>query len=122
MARGSERSDLAPVSSVFIQPRCRMRSGDCDTFSDTVLFLASVIHSWYAGHASLPYGHAGSLYRDHRSFVLAVSVLLLVTALILLWWAEGFWFAAGGAVAYFLVLPLITYPLLSAMGLVPTRR
>jgi hypothetical protein len=42
-----------------------------------ILFLASVIHSWYAGNASLPYGQGAGLYREHGGFVLAVSVLLL---------------------------------------------
>ena len=86
-----------------------------------ILLLTSVIHSWYAGNASAPHGEAAGLIRDHGSFVLAVIVLLLVTALILLWWAKGFWSAAVGAGLYFFLLPLITYPLLNAIGLVPRR-
>ena len=66
------------------------------TFSAILLlFLASVIHSWYAGNASLPYGQGAGLYRGYGGFVLAVSVLLLVTALILLWWAKGFGLRLG---------------------------
>jgi len=86
-----------------------------------LLFAASVIHSWYAGNASLPYGLGAGGYRDHRGFVLAVNVLLLMTALILMWWAKGFWSAAVGAGVYFFLLPLITYPLLNMIGLVPIK-
>lgn len=86
-----------------------------------LLFLASVIHSWYAGNASAPYGHAAGLVQDHGGIVLAVQVLLLITALVLLCFAKGFWLAVIGAALYFLLLPLITYPLLSALGLIPTR-
>lgn len=92
------------------------------TLSATVLlFVASLIHGWYAGNASLPRGHAASLVRDHDGFILAVLTLLLVGTLILLWSAKGFWFAVGGAGAYFFLLPLITFPLLTATGLVPTK-
>jgi hypothetical protein len=87
-----------------------------------LLFLTSVIHSWYAGNASAPHGEAAGLIRDHGSLVLALTVLLLVISLILLWWAKGFWSAAVGAGLYFFLFPLITYPLLSAIGLVPARR
>lgn len=83
--------------------------------------MASVVHSWYAGNASLPHGHAASLVRDHGGFIFAVFSLLLVGALILLWSAKGFWFAVGGAGAYFFLLPLITFPLLTTIGLVPTK-
>ena len=86
-----------------------------------LLFVTSIIHSWYAGNASAPRGEAAGLIRDHGGFVLAVTVLLLVTALVLLWWAKGFWSAAVGAGLYFFLFPLITYPLLSAIGLVPRR-
>lgn len=86
-----------------------------------LLFAASVIHSWYAGNASLPHGHPASLVRDHGGFILALFTLLLVGALILLWSAKGFWFAVGGAVAYFFLFPLVTYPLLSTICLVPVK-
>jgi ribosomal protein S27E len=92
------------------------------TLSAIVLLLvASVIHGWYAGNASLPHGHAASLVRYHGGFILVVFTLLLVGALILLWSAKGFWFAVGGVGAYFFLLPLITLPLLTAIGLVPTK-
>jgi len=93
------------------------------TFSAiALLFLASIVHSWYAGNVSLPRGQAASLIRDHGSLVFIVFTLLLTAALILLWMAKGFWCAAVGAIAYFFLLPLITYPLLSSIGLVPAKR
>ena len=92
------------------------------TLSAIVLLLAaSVIHCWYAGNASLPRWHRASLVRDHEIFVFAVTVLLPVTALILLWWANGFWSAAVGAGLYIFLFPRIIYALLNMIGLVPLK-
>jgi len=80
-----------------------------------LLLLSSLIKGWYAENALLPYGQAASLYRDHSGYAVAAFVLLLIAALILLWFAKGLWYAAIGAVAYFL-FPQITRPLLVALG------
>jgi ribosomal protein S27E len=98
-----------------------MKLGGITLGAAVILFVASVIHSWYAGNASLPRGHAAPLVRDHGGLVFTLFTLLLLVALGALWAAEGFWFAIGGAGVYFLVFPLITLPLLTMVGLTPGR-
>lgn len=90
-----------------------------------LLFLASVIHSWYSANAAASETAArGEVAIGFIMFgrgVLAFSVVLLIIGLVLLWIATGFPGVIVGAAAYFLVLPLVTLPLLTALNLIPRR-
>jgi hypothetical protein len=55
------------------------------------------------------------------SYVLTFSIALLIGGLVLLWIHRGFLGALVGVAAYFLVLPILTLPLLRALDLVPPR-
>lgn len=54
-------------------------------------------------------------------YILALSVVLLIIGLALLWAATSFVAVLVGLAVYFLVLPLITLPLLTALNLTPRR-
>lgn len=86
-----------------------------------LLFVASILHSWYAGNAAARMTQRATGFVMYGSYVLAFSIFLLVLALGLLWVARGFVAAFAGAAIYFLVLPLLTLPLLTALNLVPPR-
>ena len=53
--------------------------------------------------------------------VIALSAILLITGLVLLWIGVGFFGAIIGALVYFLLLPLVFMPLLTALNLIPVR-
>ena len=86
-----------------------------------LLFVASLLHSWYSGNAAVRITQQALGFMMFGSYVLAFSVLLLLCGLALLWSAAGFVGAIIGAAVYFLVLPLIIIPLLTALDLIPRR-
>lgn len=87
-----------------------------------LLFLASLLHGWYAGHASVPISRAAIGYMYYRGYVIAVAAVCFVVAVILLWLSRGIWWAVGGAASYFLFLSRITWRILVALGLVPVKQ
>ena len=86
-----------------------------------LLFLASLIHGWYAGNAVVPISQAAIAFMYYRGYIIAFAAVLLMTALTLLWMAKGVWWVAGGAGVYFLFFPRVTRRLLIALNLVPRR-
>jgi hypothetical protein len=53
--------------------------------------------------------------------VLAISIVLLISSLALLWISTDFFAVIAGTVAYLFLLPLLTLPLLTALHFVPAR-
>jgi len=86
-----------------------------------LLLLANLLHSWYAGNAAARLTQRAVGFMMFSGYVLASSVVLLIGGLLLLWIDAGFWVAVVGLAVYFLVLPLLTLPLLSALNLLPRR-
>ena len=85
------------------------------------LLLGSLLHSWYAGNAAARITQKALGFIAFGGYVLAFSIVLLISGLALLWIDAGFLGAVVGAAVYFLVLPLLTLPLLIALNLVPRR-
>jgi len=77
-----------------------------------VLVLASVLHCWYAANAGTERGHAAGGFYVFGRGVVALSLLLLLISVVLIWSGSSFLWAAAELVAYFLVMPLIFVPIL----------
>lgn len=86
-----------------------------------LLLLASLLHSWYGGNAAARLTQRAVGFMMFRGYVFAFCVVLLISGLALLWVDTGFFGVVVGAAVYFLVLPLLTLPLLTALNLVPRR-
>jgi hypothetical protein len=85
-----------------------------------LLFLAALLHSWYGGNyrAKSP-GDVSMAFVLYRTYVVWVGIVLLLAGLVLVWVAKGFLWVIAAAIAYWLVLPMVTVPLLVALKAVP---
>ena len=87
-----------------------------------LLFLASMLHGWYAGHAAVSISQAAYAFMFYRRYIAVLFALSLITGLGLLWAARGFWWTAGGAVIYFFAPPRLTWRLLILLKVVPPQQ
>jgi hypothetical protein len=86
-----------------------------------LILLASFFHSWYAGNAGASVSQVAFGFIWYGSYVLAFSIVLLISGLVLLLIAKGVSWAVVGAAAYFYVLTPLALLLLRAINLVPRR-
>jgi hypothetical protein len=84
-----------------------------------LVLLAGVLHCWYAGHASAPFPFRALGFQMFGSVVLGIGIMALVVGLGLTWGATSFLGAAIAALGFYFVLPLVTPPLLRALGAIP---
>jgi hypothetical protein len=80
-----------------------------------LLIFASLLHSWYAGNSAARVTQRAIGFLAFGGYVLAFSVFLLIGGLALLWISKSFYVVLAGAAIYFLLLPLLISPLLSAL-------
>jgi len=84
-----------------------------------LLFVACVIHCWWAGNnAALPWDRAPA-FADHAKGIIYWQIVVLISGLIIIWIAKGFIAVAAAAAIYFFLLPLITMPLLKGLHMIP---
>jgi hypothetical protein len=85
-----------------------------------VLFLASLVHSWWRAQAraDLDQKAAGFFFWGLKP--LYISILLLAFAEGLIWYGGNWGWALAGVPFYFFILPLVTWPLLRLLRLIPT--
>jgi hypothetical protein len=86
-----------------------------------LLLLANLLQSWCAGNATARRSQRAIGFMVFGGYVIAFSVVLLITGLVLLWIAIGFFSVVVGALVYFLVLPFLVMPLLTALNVIPRR-
>jgi len=84
-----------------------------------VLFLAAAIHAWAGAQARQAAMLTSSPVNQNTGCLLVIHVALLLIGLVILWAGGSFILAAIGGIIYFFVFPLITVPILRAMGLIP---
>jgi hypothetical protein len=84
-----------------------------------LLFLASVLLSWYVAHARLPFAERALGFHAFGSVVLGIGILALIVGLGLIWGATSFLGAAIAGLVFYFLLPFLTGPLLRALGALP---
>ncbi|MGA2607959.1 MAG: hypothetical protein ABSH01_10955 [Terriglobia bacterium] len=84
-----------------------------------LVLLASVLLSWYAGHARLPFAERALGFHRFGSVVLGIGITALTVGLGLIWGSTSFLGAVIAGLTYFFLLPQVTLPLLRGLGALP---
>src|SRR5712692_2447896 len=87
-----------------------------------LIFVASVLHSWYSANSLAKPGNAPMAFRALGVPVLLGSIILMIIGSLLLWSSVGIAAALVALGIYSFAMPLVITPMLEAAGLVPDKR